>query len=518
MIIIAGPMLSLLMLLLLFPGYLHPLVSCFTGATLNLSPGTGVEKFSAAHLKTIRWALDIYIQRIVIIILTQVYNVLTPALSWAGFVAILVLLSNFIINKYHQIKWFFGLVVFIAVLSVITILFKAPHPLFLIGIAALLYGLNFMIPFSLRNGRFDLRMFIIIGLGSLTGIVHSLAPVALLHSAALCFRHSSTGLKKAAQWGGKISVCLFSLPVLALAVYSTKEIPLSPHVRQVLNIPGLYDIEIDRPANRLIVTKKSGGTGYVLRLDSLYPLKKFVAPSAELEDIVLDPERREIYHVDRASKAFLALDADTFKVRKSNRLNSPSFGSTKLELNKTAGRFLVSFEANDLFIVDRNTLKWTFVGSPGNVNLVADPQNDIIYINSAFHPFITGIKMKEQKQLDLVPAPEYGERMVVSKKRNELFAPDAVGGKIWVYSTPDLRLLRKIPSQFCVRALTVDDDHGLILAASVVTGYMEVIDLDTGQRLKKEYVGKYGRILKVDPATRRAFITLTEDGLYILNY
>ena len=51
-----------------------------------------------------------------------------------------------------------------------------------------------------------------------------------------------------------------------------------------------------------------------------------------------------------------------------------------------------------------------------------------------------------------------------------------------------------------------------------MSGYVEVIDLKEERALQRHYVGEYGRMIKVDPSTRRAFITLTPTGLFVLNY
>ena len=46
--------------------------------------------------------------------------------------------------------------------------------------------------------------------------------------------------------------------------------------------------------------------------------------------------------------------------------------------------------------------------------------------------------------------------------------------------------------------IAVDDEHGLLLTASVVTGYVEITELETGKKLARHYVGKFGRILRVE--------------------
>jgi hypothetical protein len=359
---------------------------------------------------------------------------------------------------------------------------------------------------------------VLAAVGAIPGLSHVLAPVGLLSLLAWCFLPGRQWAKRAAVHLGRATACLITLPAIALAAFSLQTIPLSSLACIANPEPDLYDIEIDRPANRLIVTKKWGGTGMVFDLKQLQFLGTFQAPTAEFEDIELDPERREIYHVDRQTRTLVVIDADTFAVRRTVRIDQPAGGSTKIVLDKSSGRLLISFENDCLFFVDRAGWVCSNPIVLGNVNLLADSKNGLVYVNSEMRGWVLAMDPKTLSEVRRAETPKRGERMALSETRQELYAPDAEAGRIWVYSTPDLRILRKIPSQFGVRAMAVDDQNGLLLAASVVTGYVDVIDLRTDERIARHYVGKYARIIRVDPATRRAFITLASDGLCVLNY
>jgi hypothetical protein len=256
----------------------------------------------------------------------------------------------------------------------------------------------------------------------------------------------------------------------------------------------------------------------VFSLDRLELLREFSLPSAELEDIALDPEAREIFHVDRFSRTLYVWDADTLQVRRTARIGRPSSGTIKLALNRPSGRLLVSFENDNLFVVDSRTLDVAFLDAPGNVNMAADGRYPLVYFGSEMNARTAAVDMQACREVRREPGPLRGDKVALSEKWNELYAPDPVAGKIWVYSVPGLALVRKIPSQFGVRTLAVDDVNGLLLAASVVTGYVEVLDPATGRRLNRYYAGKYCRAMKTDPPSRRAFITLTRDGLYVIDY
>jgi hypothetical protein len=187
-------------------------------------------------------------------------------------------------------------------------------------------------------------------------------------------------------------------------------------------------------------------------------------------------------------------------------------------LDKSSNRILISWENDNLFVADRNTLECILIGTPGNVSPLADEDHGVVYLNSEFGSYLQVLDLKHGRTLTRVETPLRGERMALSRRRAELYVPDAYGGMIWVYQTPDLKFLRKIPAQLGVRPLAVDDERGFLFGASIITGYLDIIDIATGKRLQQHYVGKYGRIIQVDSLRRNAFITLTRDGLYLVRY
>lgn len=316
----------------------------------------------------------------------------------------------------------------------------------------------------------------------------------------------------------RVWVCLITFPLLSLATYSSRVTPISPSARPILKMPGLYDVVLDEKGGRLLVTFRDGNNGWIFNLDTLAQTGRFTVPTLELESMVLDPLRREFYHVDRLTGNILALDADTFRVKRVGNTPVRSSGSTKLALDRTSGKMLVSWENDNLFMVDRDSLVCEFLGRPGNVNPLADESTGMVYFNSEKGRFIQALDLKHKVRGARVKAPYQGERMALAEKRSELFVPDPVFGKVWVYSAPWLGLSRKLPAELGVRPLAVDDEHGLLLMASVVTGYLSVVDIADGRPAGRYYIGKYPRTIRLDTSRRRAFVTLAGDGLYELDY
>jgi hypothetical protein len=135
-------------------------------------------------------------------------------------------------------------------------------------------------------------------------------------------------------------------------------------------------------------------------------------------------------------------------------------------------------------------------------------------------PFIAGLRFSDLSVARAGRAPKAFERapMLLTGGRGELFLPDPMHGFVWVLSTPELKLVRKIPARLGVRKVAVDEARNLLLSLSFLSGYVDVVSLDTGKVISSHFVGKYGRAMALDTKRRRAYITLTGDGLFALDY
>lgn len=528
-----GPVVTLLALVLCFPGTVEVIVASYAREYV----GVFENGWSDATVDSLRFALATYSKYSVIRTVTVFYNSAAPALFMAGIAAcagggirLLVLRGRSSRGRVSV-----ALAAFATIVAGAAFICSAPTPLYLAAVITTAFLLNFVLPGLLFDGRSADRsralwcLAAMIWLGALVGLSHVLAPVGVLVLAAWCVRPQSSRLVRLAVHVGQTLVLVFSFPVIVLAVYAAQPTPLSPQVRPLLEYGGLYDLVIDRSAGRLLVTESGGRTAwetgktqcaiFALKLDTLEMSDRFHIPSLEVEDIELDSERREIYHVDRATGVLFIIDADTFEVRNAVQIPTSGFsGSTKLVLDPSSDCLLISFENNNLYLFHRETLGVTALGSPGEVRFAADSANGLVYLNRVQGQEIVGFDLKAREVLSRIAGTEPWSRMALSPRRHELYVTDASAGTVRVYSTPRLQFLREIPSQFGVRATAVDDEHGLFLAASVVTGYLDVIDLERGECVARYYVGDYCRKLAVDPVRRRAFMTLTDRGLYLVDY
>lgn len=371
---------------------------------------------------------------------------------------------------------------------------------------------------------------------SFTGLVHLVAPVVLWDLLARTLRPESRRLRWWALAAGRACFVLVWLCPLGVAYLSGRAPPVSPSVSRIMDTPDLYDLELDRPNDRLIVTRKwrtedAGGAHAIALGDLTATPRRLDMPSRQVEDVALDAAARRLYLIDIDTRELFILDADTMARVATRKLASQGRGGYYLDVVSSLQRVFVAWEVDLLASYDLATGEGAFLRiNPlvnGATNLICDRANKVLYFTAGelTHgylgyggaPSLAAVDMKTLKVLRRAPAP-LSDRMALAPGRRELYISDPWGSSIWVYSTPHLKLLRKLPAQFAVRPLAVDEEHGVLVAGGVLTGYVEVIDLQRGHRLQRHYVAPMCRRIALDTRRRNAFITTTRGGLHVLRY
>lgn len=384
-----------------------------------------------------------------------------------------------------------------------------------------------------RGGRGRALM---VGLLAITGVAHVVAPVALCAFVAWCLAPGSRRLGRWALAAGRGAFVLVCLCPLGLAYLSGRPPPASPAVSRLMDTADLYDLELDRPRDRLIVTRKwrtedAGGAHSIDLGDLTIAPRRLDMPSRQVEDIALDTAARRLYLIDIDTRELFILDADTLARVATRKISRRGRGGYYLDLDSSLGRAYVAWEVDLLASYDLGTGEGSFLRiNPlvnGATNLCCDKANKVVYFTAGelTHgylgygggPSLAAVDMRTLKVLRRAPAP-LSDRMVLAPGRRELYISDPWGARVWVYSTPGLKLLRKLPAQFAVRPVAVDEERALLLAGGVLTGYVEVIDLAHGRRLQRHYVGPMCRRIALDTRRRRAFITTARHGLHVVRY
>lgn len=343
--------------------------------------------------------------------------------------------------------------------------------------------------------------------------------------------------KKATLFIGRFASCAILMPLLALGNLSLHQPSRSSNVTRILTAPNLYDVRIDRPGGQLLVTQTSPNERTVVQPYSAIftvsledpestPTQNWVSTS-DFEIIALDVDNRELIHVGDGEfdgkgeipLSVIVVDTETFLVKDSYSIDARCMSAVTPVFVRSADRLFVHCEEHDLFVVNlasRQVEK--VIKLKKNVGILGDEKNGFLYLNFEWKKVLKAFDANALEFRYSAPAPLFSERMFLSSKQGKLYVPASIESEIWVYSVPDLRLLRKMPAPFGVRMVAVDEVNQLLIAASYVTGYVEIIDLNTEERVGRYFVGKYSRKLAVDAAQRLCFMTTTKEGLFLISY
>ena len=341
--------------------------------------------------------------------------------------------------------------------------------------------------------------------------------------------------KPAVLFALRLGACAIVIPIIASAFFSGRSVQMSPEASLIFKQENLYDIHLDSAKGRLLVSQTNPDECqpepysylFAFSLDDLnLPPTKFRLPTIELEDLAFDPDSRQIYQVNlgtleigRSTFKTLVFDADTLKLKRELEIDVVCNGSINHALIKSLDRLFVRCDVDNMVVINTQTLQADNLFFIGKLTMIlGDPTNEIVYLSYDWKKVIEAIDATTLKVIHRAKGPLYAEKMLLSSRRNELYVPGPKEAEIWVFSAPDLNLIRKIPARFGVRALAIDEENNLLIAGSYVTGYVDVVDLNTYKPIKTYYVGKFQRSMVVDSSSRQAFITTTKSGLYMLQY
>ena len=115
------------------------------------------------------------------------------------------------------------------------------------------------------------------------------------------------------------------------------------------------------------------------------------------------------------------------------------------------------------------------------------------------------------------PADPQAERMVYWKERNELLVTSPIESRIMRFDADRLEQKGYIPAPFGARAIALDEPRQLLLCGNLATGYIEIIDLRTGTRLNRHYLGPWLRTIQLQAEKGTAYVS-SNGALYALNY
>jgi len=231
--------------------------------------------------------------------------------------------------------------------------------------------------------------------------------------------------------------------------------------------------------------------------------------TVELQDVRLNAARRELYHLDRAYDIMLVYDADSLRLKRRSPFCFQDRGTALVSFDNRSRTIAVARERGFIWLIDMDTLLplGRLETGDSNAYIIFSEKMDR-YILSYFKSYdYMRLVSPDGKETRKVKAKRYQGDLAISNKNNELYVALPLRGEILVYDMITYALKRKIPTVFGVRGIACDEKNNMIVAASMCTGFVDVIDLGTGRRISRNFVGYYLREICLDLPGNEAFIS-----------
>lgn len=281
-----------------------------------------------------------------------------------------------------------------------------------------------------------------------------------------------------------------------------------------------HGLEIGVKNRNLFAMEIGTSLVYVFDLDDLkLPYRTFKIETGELEHIAINEDKNEIYHFDRNRVRLFVIDADSFlPIRQSPPLKDGQ-GSAKVAFDNESGTIAVKQEENKLWILNMDDLEPVAPAiEVRNSDVLIFDKTSRKYLLSLFrdNKNFKAISTDGKVLLD-VPAAENQQVIATSTRRKEIYLALPLKKQIYVYDAQNMLLKRKIPTVFGVRGVVYDDVNDVLIASSMCTGYVDIIDLKSYESVFRIFVQYYLRGVVANPKKREAIVASTH-GLYSFNY
>lgn len=319
---------------------------------------------------------------------------------------------------------------------------------------------------------------------------------------------------------------IFVLVVLAFGIVTGRigvEIRHSPRTHAVTICRGeFYVPHIDRQTDRLFASRQDTNELYVFDLKNLDAGTVTVCPiqTEEFEWASLNETERELYHLDRGTDRVIVYDIDSFKVLRKSPFPLEGSGSARITIDNRSHTIAIRRENDTLWIIDMKTLI-----PLKKYDLFGRKSEDIVFCHEINRYILSYYDVRDRLRCvatngeNLLEPRAYKHQgaIAVSPKNREVYVAMPLRGSVLVYDMDTFLIVREMPSVFGARGIVYDEVHNVLLVASLVTGYVDVIDLSAYMSVNKIFVGYYLRNMCLDIPHRRAFIA-GRRGLYTVDY
>lgn len=291
--------------------------------------------------------------------------------------------------------------------------------------------------------------------------------------------------------------------------------------------PGIYNwVELNPEHDLLYVVGR--GTNFLLAFDVNnlnMPPRRSKEDIGKTQSFGFNPDLQELYVYKADSKELLYMDALTLDVIRSVPVPDLAPGDVWIRWLRLNNTIVLSSEADaeigvPLYVFQRESgqvvATMDFPTIP-TAFLLFHPEKPLMYFNSFKDPYFAAWDMQTYTIMQKVEITPRTDRMIFSKKYNEVWIASPLDGAVMRYDADTLGYSGRIASNFGDRTLALDPNRNLLLVGNFLNGRLEVVDLATKKSTTSFYLGPWIRTIALDMENGIAYVS-TVRGLFKVNY
>ena len=321
-------------------------------------------------------------------------------------------------------------------------------------------------------------------------------------------------------------VTVSALAVLLMNGWSLRRLARTLHADQAVQQFAIGDFNgLEFDGEHGVLFASGHGTDYLLayNVDALDQ-----APRTSQVEIngaqafAYNPGDRELYVFDLETDRLLFLDATALALKKVVPGLQVTHGDAWIVWDRHTGHIVIASEEQEddgypTVVVDRMAGKVLYSMELRFLNAFLHPGKALLYMG--FHEKVLAYDTSLRKFVGTFDPGRnrFLERIDMSPEQRELLVAAPGDSAILRLDAETLELKGSIATVFGVRTLAVDPVRNLLLAGSLISNMLEVIDLETKTRVAKYYVGPWLRTIVPDNARGVAYVSSIE-GLFRVDY
>ena len=335
-----------------------------------------------------------------------------------------------------------------------------------------------------------------------------------------------------AGWGiaAAIPGLLLTSLVFAFVIRPQKLLPFEQMMRMSADVQlverGLSFnwIEMDSTGSHLYVT------GHDLPRLRRYDVRDLSAPpilsdvsTGGAQGFAYDPQANEIYAFNTVTRQLLYLDATTLEGKRVVEVPDFSPGDPWLIVDPISDTLTLASEADleigvPFIVFDRPSGRVLAQADLAIGNVLLHPTKPWLYLTFfRRRNEVILYDLQNRSVTHSTPADQRAERMVFSRRRNELLVTSPVDSRVMRFDADQLHPKGYIPALFGVRAIAIDEVRDLLLCGNIATGHLVVIDLKSGTRRRSYYLGPWLRTIQLHVESGTAYVS-SNGALYRVDY